>query len=453
MSRTKEISILRLVIDLIKADNKIHREEVSWIEELNARYNFSEKELREVHNITFGQAISNLQNLEEAERREIVAHLQEIISVDNDIDVSERLLLATIRLSLQQDTCRSVQILTTESQHFANYDRQLIYLEKNDCKMVKEAILQAYNGIERSLRSCEIDLFFIPKVVELFARSHPYVNSTIELLLPTFCDVRNIVDGALIEQCRTTDFCDYLATLMGKNRAPFLFDSFFMIKIQESGVAGNNMVDFLCIDCAANPVAVIDTLVESLTCNFTSEAIPYEGCYRTFFDMLSVLSKQSYNLLLDDMAFYLDGRDRIELNIRGSERKTLFTLFLLHGVAGIGNDAFASLSKDTPLGKEVIAIYRYFANEKNEMLVEDALLADMEPAVITNLRDIVKRNSHIGYIKKAFTMVDSLRDPHLYYPQNIKEEHSYNILLPAEKVKIVSIPDGCTTILSLSHFL
>ena len=30
MKPTKEIAILRLVIDLIMADNKIHRDEVSW---------------------------------------------------------------------------------------------------------------------------------------------------------------------------------------------------------------------------------------------------------------------------------------------------------------------------------------------------------------------------------------------------------------------------------------
>lgn len=450
MSRAKEISILRLVIDLIKADNKIHREEVAWIEALNARYAYSEEELRATHDLTFVEAVTALQQLDIVERNEVIALLQEIILIDDEVDTSENLLLATIRMALQEETHHRVQLLTADASHFRGYDRQLIYLEQCD-SAVKETIEREYATITQALRSCDIEFFFMPRVVQFLAQSQAYVNPAIELLIPTFSSIKSGSEYELVEQCHTTDFCAYMSGLMGRETMPY--ETFLMIKIEDACINDNYKTHFLCIDCSDDVVGVINYLVQALTCNFLPRIIPYEGCYRTFFDMVSVQSKQNYDMLLAGDTFYLSGREKIALNIRGSERKTLFALFLIYGSGGIGNEAFATLSKDNRLGREVIAIYRYFANEKNDMLVEDALTANREPAVITNLRDIAKRNSHIGYIKKAFTSIASLKDPQLYYPQNVRQGHAYNILLPSSKMKVSSGVGQEEMPLSMSMFL
>ena len=196
----------------------------------------------------------------------------------------------------------------------------------------------------------------------------------------------------------------------------------------------------------------MEQIIKSLSFEILHEAIPYEGCYRTFFEMISEKSKQNPPLLLSGYSFYLKGRKNIALDIRGSERKTLFAIFLLYGSEGISNSTFATLTKDSPLGRDIITIYRYFANEKNYNLIESALQSNEEPNVIVNLRDISKRNSHIGYIKRAFTAIASLKDAELYFPRNIKGKHTYNISLKQELIRAKHHTDEDEVLLSIAYF-
>jgi hypothetical protein len=183
------------------------------------------------------------------------------------------------------------------------------------------------------------------------------------------------------------------------------------------------------------------------------DTLPFHGCYRTLLDMISQESKLNYNLLLEDDIFYLyDNHIKIALDIRGTERKTLFTLFLLYGREGINNHTFAQLDCNSQLGQDAITIYRYFANEKNYRLIESALNSENEPSVIVNLRDITKRISHIGFIKKAFSSVVSLKSPENYYPVKVKGEHTYNISLPLDKIRVRRYRDDDTEPLNIHFF-
>ena len=165
MTTTKEISILKLVIDLIKVDNKIHQEEVSWIKTLTAYYHFTTEELQQAHSISLSEAISNLQQLDASERLKILKLFNEIVAIDNNIDINERILHAAIQLALQDNTLDQVQILTVEAENFDNYDRQLIYLEQKENKKLSDSIEKDYRSIRRSLRNFDIDFFFYPHII------------------------------------------------------------------------------------------------------------------------------------------------------------------------------------------------------------------------------------------------------------------------------------------------
>ena len=450
MNQSKEIAILRLIIDLIMADNKIHRDEVSWAKNLSSRYQYTGEDMIKVHDIGFGEAIKTLQQLDTVSRNEVITSLREIISIDNETDISERIIMTAAMMAMHEDTCQNVQIISTEACAFDNFDRQLIYLEQKANPAITQAIEGCYTAISRQLKSLDIEFFFYPHIVQQLIQSQPHIKPAIELLVPTFSS---------IEQCeighyKTSDYCSYIHSMMGNNAEPFLFDSFLMLKIQSSFRKDKHTADFICINCSQKPVETILRLIDHLSVEATTQVIPYHGCYRTFFDMISQRSKRNYNILLEGNLFYLyDGYRKISLNIQGSERKTLFALFLLHANEGISNDTFAQLNRKSNLGKESIAIYRYFANEKNFQQIESDLTNNIDPAVITNLRDITKRNSHIGYIKRAITSITSLKEPQNYYPQNIKGEYTYNILLSSDKIFAKHHSKMCTQPLTLDFFL
>lgn len=449
MTTSKEISILKLVIDLIKVDNKIHQEEISWIETLTTRYQFTDEELQQAHEITLREAITTLQLLDIAEREEVLELFKEIIAADNNIDINERILHAAIQLALQENTLDKIQILTVEAQNFDHYDRQLIYLEQKECTSTSDCIAKDHNAIRRQLKSCDIDLFFFPHIAQQYTQSHTYIDPAINLLFPNFSHNDN---RKVIGECNTRDFCSYIHCLMGKDIELPPFDAFFILKIQSNHSADNHTVDFLCMQCTQQPREMIDTLVESMDVELSHDAIPYKGCYRTFFEMLSERSKCEYDILLEgDLYYIVQGSHKKALDIRGAERKTLFALFLLHK-NGISNRTFAALSPQTMYGKEIITIYSYFAKEKNYETICNALEAGDDPTVICNLRDISKRNSHIGYIKRAFTAIPSIKNPQLYYPQNIKGAHKYTIGLSVDKIKCKHISSDIIEPLQIDFF-
>lgn len=446
-----KIAILKLVIDFIKVDNKIHKEEVSWIETLTAHYQYSNNELQQAHCITLCEAISTLKALDTATRNEILEQFKEIVSIDNNIDINERILLAAIQLSLQEDSLNQVQIITVDARHFDSYDHQLIYLEQKECPDVSENLHREHNIIKLLLNEYNIDFFFYPHIAQLYSQSNSYINPATKLLFPNFSHFDNDKNN-FIDQYSTVDYCSYIYSLMGKNVSLPPFDAFFMLKIQCNHSAEHHKVDFLCMQCDRRPSDMIELFINSMAIK-QHETIPYKGCYRTLFEMFSEKSKCDYDILLEGDLYYLfDGLQKTILEIRGAERKTLFALFLIHK-NGVSNRVFASLSAQTSLGKEAIAIYRYFAKEKNYETMCRAIKLGEEPTIINNLRDISKRNSHIGYIKRAFTSVSSLRNPHLYYPQNIKGAQTYSIALQSHKIKGQHHSSHSTETLNIDFFL
>lgn len=451
MNDSYKICILKLVIDLIKVDNKIHKDEIGLIEELLSQYNYTQEELQIAHYTSLQDAISTLQQQSHAERIETINTLKKIVTIDNDIAIDERILLGCIQLALQEETRNKIQIITTDSTSFDNYDRQLMYLEQKS-NTTATCIKEHEAAIRQHLSSWGIDFFFLPQVLSVLTRPTSHTTSVINLLFPTFTHINEEEKKHLIDFLSISEYSNYLHKLMGKEVEPFKFDNFFMLKIQSSHNIQQHTTDFICIDCSGSPIKSIEQLIKSLSIELIADTIPYEGCYRTLFELISERSKQEYSLLLNGDTFCLNDAHNTPLEISGSERKTLFSLFLLHGEEGISNNTFATLSKDSPLGREAITIYRYFANEKSYEQMERLLQENQEPSVITNLRDITKRNSHIGYIKRAFIAIRSLKNPHKYYPCNIKGEYTYNITLSPSLISAKRQYNNTAEPLTLSFF-
>ncbi len=430
MQCTTRTCILKLVIDLIKVDNRIHRDEINWLQSITQKYNFTPDDFRAAHAVSFREAINCLKQLNASARNKVVSLIEQIVSIDNDIDLNEQIVLSAIKLSLQENTEKRVCILSAETEKFDHYDKQLIYLEQKKDYRVNLAIEKNISSLRKQLDNIGIDFVYFPFIIKQYIRSLPFIANAAELLFPSFSSGENETAISRLQQYETSDFCSFIHRQMGDNADNFPFNAFYLLKIKDCISADRHTTDFLCLQCSENPGNDIQLLIDSLLLELPADTIPYEGCYRTFFEMLSEKSKSNYNLLLENDKFYLSGECKIPVTIQGAERKSLFALFLLHGENGISNKDFAEATSKTPLGQEIITLYRYFANEKSTQKIDEALAKNEEPDVILNLRDPGKRTSHIGFIKKAFLRIIPLKDPQIYYPKNIRGQYIYKIALP-----------------------
>lgn len=426
---------LKLIIDLIKVDKKIHRDEIEWIEDFARQRGLSPDDLQDVHNISLAEAVAQLQSLDAESRHEIISWVEQAASIDNDIDINERIILASIRLTLGEETRNRIQLISVDSDKIDRYDRQLVYLEQENCPGICKQIEENYDFLRQWLSDSKIDFFFFPHFIRQYTSISPFIEDTTRLLFPTFTPSADSQATAFLRHCRTSDFCAYLHRQMGEKTDAFKFKAFYLLKIQEENTGDNNKSNFICIEASESPMQDIFLLVKNLLLAPPFSTIPYEGCYRTLFTMLSEQTKTNSRLLLIDDNFYLPEIDNCRVEITGAERKTLFTLFLLHAGTGISNEAFASMTAEDNLGREVVTLYKYFAKGKYNQRLDDNLSSGNEPDVIVNLRDIGKRISHIGFIKKAFTRISKLKNPEYYYPVNQKGQYAYKINLPSPQIQ------------------
>ena len=65
LSYMHKLSVLRLAVDLIKADNQIFGEEVAVLAQLQALFGLTQRDVDGIHYITLQQAIEALKDLDE----------------------------------------------------------------------------------------------------------------------------------------------------------------------------------------------------------------------------------------------------------------------------------------------------------------------------------------------------------------------------------------------------
>ena len=77
-------SLMKVAVDLVKADNRIHRNEVAALGRLQKMYFVSNEEMEMTHYMSLQQAVERLSQLPTQIKEELLKHLDDIVSVDND---------------------------------------------------------------------------------------------------------------------------------------------------------------------------------------------------------------------------------------------------------------------------------------------------------------------------------------------------------------------------------
>ena len=79
LSYIHKLSVLRLAVDLIKADNQIFGEEVEVLAQLQLQFGLSQQDIDGIHYITLQQAVDSLKDLDVEAAETIVEILTDII--------------------------------------------------------------------------------------------------------------------------------------------------------------------------------------------------------------------------------------------------------------------------------------------------------------------------------------------------------------------------------------
>ena len=95
-SYNTKIAILRVLTEIINADNVVHEKEIEYIEELVKQFSLDESYKTKMNNIVTLQALNTLSQLNPQQKEQIAVMMGKMIVIDKDINYNEVKLYNTI---------------------------------------------------------------------------------------------------------------------------------------------------------------------------------------------------------------------------------------------------------------------------------------------------------------------------------------------------------------------
>lgn len=349
-------ALLKIAIELVKADNKIHSKEVSVLNTLQESLGLPQEELDLIHYIPLAAAVSVIGQMEGAEVTAVLDIINSIMKVDSDVDFEENLLYAAVTTACIPESARWACILSVQDLDADLTDRQIVFLEKTYSEGAHRVLDDKYDNllISKAFGDIGLDLFYLPNVLDDLGLSGKNPNGRFGLLQKSMgylmpAGDRIKIDG-LKESLGSFDsetFFKVVVSRFGLSPGVFPFQAFLLIKIRSGVVlddenAMHHSMDFFCLDISTDVKHRILSFVSLFGDN--SYLLPYEGYYRILFDCFSSESKLNSEIRLDrNLHFTLPsfGGKRIQFE-SSPQARTLYLLLLKYGQHGISREAFHS---------------------------------------------------------------------------------------------------------------
>ena len=142
-----KLAVLRIAVDLVKADSRIHGDEIGLLASLQEKFALSQDDLDRIHYITLQQAVSGLKELDVFTAGKVAQILEDIMCVDNEIDYEENILLTSVFMSISPATRDWCNVMSVQNVMDETSIRQVLYLESSPCQAVHELFNDKYDKL------------------------------------------------------------------------------------------------------------------------------------------------------------------------------------------------------------------------------------------------------------------------------------------------------------------
>ncbi|MBO5942154.1 MAG: TerB family tellurite resistance protein [Bacteroidales bacterium] len=343
-----KLAVLRIAVDLVKADSRIHGDEISLLAELQEKFALSQEDLDRIHYITLQQAVSSLKELDVFSAEHVVRILEEVMCVDNEIDYEENILLTAVFMSISPRSRDWCDVLSVPNVMDETSLRQVLYLESSPCPEVHKLFNDKYDKllITKSFNDMGLDFFYLPDVLRGHQDgSDSMVNLLRQAMRYLVPSGTGRIDDADIASFSPEGFFYFLLSRYRIDLKSLKSQSFLLFKVRDSYSLDddNNLtkgVDFFVISMDADVKSRIYTFISRF--DKQNNQIPYEGCYKILCDYLSSASKNVSRILVDDSyGFSLMDNERTKVVFESSpQTRTFYLLLLRYGAAGVSQDTF-----------------------------------------------------------------------------------------------------------------
>ena len=470
LTEIQKRALFKLAVDLVKADKQIHRDEVALLDRLQRTCGIDAGDLEFIHYISLQQAINCLKGLPERDKREVLAVLESVVGVDNDIDSRENMLLAAVRLTLEDFSHNWAMVVSASDIEAECSSEQIVYLERSEQSEASSVLNDKYDYLllTKALGDVGLQLFYLPNVVgqlesqwgDRSAESVGFdlLRRSMEFIVPVGDRSRLADLSSTLAKMDSKTFFKVVCARFNMEMEAIPYNGFLMVKIGENYLLEDDgrlskMVDFLCID--------ISTCVKQRILHFVKQLeravdlIHYQGYYRLLYDYLSSEAKIVSSLVIDHRGdFRLADLENVRLCFESApQAKSFYLLLLKYGRAGVSQQCFDRALEylndmDIDSGNfSVEEVKQQLMSSKNDwakliynlvVIYEQLSTKDSGKSSFMNyISKIIQHRSALkNYVNTGFAEVHHLANAERYTVKFDKSSKSYYVELPASLVYV-----------------
>lgn len=342
MKNSEKTAVVRIFVDLIKADRIIDTGEMVFYDEMRKKYNFAQDNEVAAMAMSFSEAISILKVSAEDLQREVLADCADATVSDSFCAHSEALLLIALRQALGEES-EDVNVISIPKKSFSVDGSTVLYVESKFDVETNQQIVDNYRSVYKEFLFSGFHFVYIPNVIHHYKETDKGMfRRMISFLAPSFSmdGVESVMDGLL--SMTTESFCkDILCNRLNLENLREVNPS-LLIKIGNDYVGDVEYSNLLCVEIEDGFVDFVKKFVDDFSSMLSSDTftVPigreannqylYYGFYKQLLDIFLrrnnirsriVIDPNREEIVLPDIGQKLNGLSRRD--------KAMYVLFLI----------------------------------------------------------------------------------------------------------------------------
>lgn len=343
MKNSEKTAVVRIFVDLIKADRIIDTGEMVFYDEMRKKYNFAQENEVAAMAMSFSEAISILKVSAEDLQREVLADCTDATVSDGFCAHSEALLLIALKRALGDEESEDVNVISIPKKSFSVDGSTVLYVESKFDVETNQQIVDNYRSVYKEFLFSGFQFVYIPNVIHHYKETDKGMfRRMISFLAPSFSmdGVENVVDGLL--SMTTESFCkDILCNRLNLENLRETNPS-LLIKIGNDYVGDVEYSNLLCVEIEDGFVDFVKKFVDDFSSMLSSDTLTvpigreannqylYYGFYKQLLDIFLrrnnirsriVIDPNREEIVLPDIGQKLNGLSRRD--------KAMYVLFLI----------------------------------------------------------------------------------------------------------------------------
>ena len=343
MKNSEKTAVVRIFVDLIKADRIIDTGEMVFYDEMRKKYNFVQENEVAATTMSFSEAISILKMSAVDLRRDVLADCTDATVSDGFCAHSEALLLIALKRALGDEESEDVSVIAIPKKSFSVDYSTVLYVESKFDVETNRQIVDNYRSVYKEFLFSGFQFVYIPNVIHHYKETDKGMfRRMISFLAPSFSmdGVESVVDGLL--SMTTESFCkDILCNRLNLENLREANPS-LLIKIGNDYVGDVEYSNLLCVEIEDGFVDFVKKLVDDFSSMLSSDTLTvpigreannqylYYGFYKQLLDIFLrrnnirsriVIDPSREEIVLPDIGQKLSGLSRRD--------KAMYVLFLI----------------------------------------------------------------------------------------------------------------------------